>query len=652
MDRSYDISFSSYEDLSTNNSTRKGDISISDQLSGFARLRVSALTKAAEMSPLVKEVTIGPNSPIKKDEIKEPVTIIKEEIDEENLIEDKLREDLRYTLIMKECESKLQETSEELFKNLIENMISKRAEFMTKFWTRQGEECNKRAMEFKARKLQMLKELQENDNLSVLNRARLDEQNCQIINTQTIENMNRILEEQNRATARFAAITDSHTKICLCYSDITNILNKEPLAKTICDKYITAMNTVVGNVNHIMEICKTGGVTEKDVKQAEILALNIENIRRKILESIETVKNEENLKRQKEEEEILQKQVREREQQQKAAQVAAAAEAEKIRLEQQPKKTQPVFYSPENYNYYENLRNYLEQYEAQYSNLLQDVNFKKFRFDCQKAVNTPVNALSSVSASHMRDKYEKLSKLLKGERVQVLDIYITATQHPQGLFYCTALLAKKIVRQGDLLVSSNTEAAYPLAAVTAALWAQFPHFGKLVEANFHRYCPYLVPMFLPQKEGQSDKEFYMSRGYTYNDEGVVEKQDKFLKRMSGIFRLRCAIWIATMPKFMNMPNPNGLRFGWQWLASFLNLKPEPDISATLVHDFFIMCGSQYDKCYGRQFRKILELTNNQYLKVLENIDEGGPKTRLEVYLQTVLKSGDVPAPPATSQINW
>ncbi|KAJ8723760.1 hypothetical protein PYW07_007740 [Mythimna separata] len=653
MDRSYDISFSSYEDLSINNSTRKGDISISEQLSGFARLRVSALTKAAEMSPLVKEVTIGPNSPIKKDEIKEPVTIIPEDKDEDNLIEDKLREDLRYTLIMKECENKLQESSEELFESLVENMITKRAEFITKFWTRQSEECNRRALQFKARKLQMLKELQENDNLSVLNRARQDEQNCQIINTQTIDNMNRILEEQNRATARFAAITDSHYKIWVCYSEITNIVKIEPLAKAICDKYTTVINTVMGNIDHIMEISKTGSVTDKDVKQAEVLVLNIENIKRKILESIDTIKREENLKKQKEEEEIIKKRDQEREAQElKAAQIAAAAEAEKTRLQQQPQKTQPVFYSAENYNYYENLKNYLEQYEAQYAQLLQDVNFKKFRFDCQKAVNTPVNALSSVSASHMRDKYDKLSKLLKGERVQVLDIYVTATQHPQGLFYCTALLAKKIVRQGDLLVSSNTEAAYPLAAVTAALWAQFPHLGKLVEANFHRYCPYLVPMFLPQKEGQSDKEFYMSRGYTYNDEGVVEKQDKFLKRMSGIFRLRCAIWIASMPKFMNTTNPHGLRFGWQWLASFLNLKPEPDISATLVHDFFIMCGSKFDKHYGKQFRKILELTSEQYLKVLENIDEGGPKTRLEVYLQTVLKSNVVPAPPATTQINW
>lgn len=649
MDRSYDISFSSYEDYPTHNSTGKGDISITDQL---ARLRVSALTKAAEISPLVKEVTIGPKSPLKKDEIKENLTNIKDENTDQNLVEDKLREDLRYTLIMKEYENKFQEASIEIFNDMVHNMLAKRAEVMATFWTRQGEVCDRRALELKARKFQMLKELKENDNLSVLNKARIDEQNCKIINTEIIENMNKILEEQNRAMARCTAITQSHSQICTCYSEITDILKAEPLAKSVCETYTTAINTVLGNINHIMDICKTGA-TDKDVKQAEILALNIENIKRKILDTIDTIKREEKLKKQKEaEEELRRKELEEREAQAlKAAQMAAAANAEKIKLEQ-PKKTKPVFYSPENYNHYENLKTYLEQYEAQYNDLLQNPNLKKFRFDCQKAVNTPVNALSSVSASHMRDKYEKLSKLLKGETVKVLDIHVTATQHPQGLFYCTALLAKKIVRQGDLLVSSSTEAAYPLAAVTAALWAQFPHFGKLVEANFHRYCPYIVPMFMPQKEGQSDKEFYMSRGYMYNDEGVVEKQDKFLKRMSGIFRLHCAIWIASMPKFLNTPNAHGLRYGWRWLASFLNLKPEPDISATLVHDFFIMCGSKYDKHYGKQFRKILELTSNQYLKVLENIDEGGPKTRLEVYLQTVIKSNVVPAPPASTQINW
>lgn len=637
-DSYYFSDLSSASDIKS--SSRKGDVSISDALADFERLRISALTKAAEISPYVKEVTIGPNSPVKKETFKDEPhdNRDKENKKEENLTEDKIRDDLRQSLIIKEYEMKLQQNSEELFKNLVEKMIANRAESMRKYWMKQSEECERRALELRARKLQLLKELQENDNESVLEKARLDQQKSQLINQQTIENMNRILEEQNRATARFASITDSQTKICICYNEITTLLQTEEHAQTVCEKYITSINAVVNSINRIMDLCKTGSVSDNDVKQAEVLCLNIENIRKKIVEELNELKQKEYLMK-KEEDEAA----RRKEMEKKAAQQAKEAELakQKQKVSQQ---TGPLFYSAKNYSYYQQLQQFLESYEAQYKELLENVNLKKFRFDCQKAVNTPVNALSSLSGAHIRDKFDKLSKLLRGERVQVLDIYVAATQHPQGLAYCTALLAKKIVRQGDLLVSSNPESAFPLATVTVALWSQFPEFGKLLEAYFHRQCPYLVPMFLPQKEGQTDKEFYLSRGYTYNDEGVVEKQDKFLKRMSGIFRLRCAIWIATTPRFLNTSNPHGPRYGWQWLASFINLKPEPDISATLLHDFFHVCGSKFFKCYGRQFTKIIKLISTDYLAILQNIDEGGPKTRLEVFLQNVLNTGQI-APP-------
>lgn len=643
MDSSYDsihnLSILSNQDLSY---SRKGDLSISDALTDFEKLRISALTKAAEISPYVNEVTIGPNSPIKKEtRYREDPPANKENNNVENLIEDKVSEDLRQTLIMKEYEAKLQESKEDLFKSLVEKMTLNRAELMRNYWTKQSEESERRAPELRKRKLQMLKELQENDNLNVLEKARLDQQKSQMMNKQTIDTMNRILEEQNKATTRFASITDSHTKICIAYNEITHLIQTEPQAQAVCVKYIPAINTVIGNISKIMDLCKNGSITDKEVKQAEVLSMNMDNLRKKIVEDLNNLQHEEEIKKQKEEELERQKDLEIKEAIEKKE--AEIAQIEKT-LSEQHKKTGPLFYSAKNYSYYQLLKNFLEQYEAQYKDLVDNVNFKKFRFDCQKAVNTPINALSSVSGHHIKDKFEKLSKLLKGERVQVLDTYVQATQHPQGLHFCTALLAKKIVRQGDLLVSSNPEAAFPLAAVTVALWSQFPEFGKLLEAYFHRQCPYLVPMFLPQKEGQTDKEFYLSRGYVYNDEGVVEKQDKFLKRMSGIFRLRCAIWIAKTPRFLNGSNPHGLRNGWQWLASFINLKPEPDISATLLHDFFNVCGSEFLKKYGKQFIKIIKVISTQYLAILNNIDEGGPKTRLEVFLQNVLNTGFISPP--------
>ncbi|XP_026760773.2 mRNA export factor Gle1 [Galleria mellonella] len=639
---------------SKNSSYKKTDLSISDQLADFKKLRISALTKAAEISPLIKEVTIGPNSPIKKQEVHVERPVINTVKKGENLIEDKIREDLRYTLIMKEYETKMQKTTEDSFRELIEKMIAKRAEVMGKYWKAQSEECERRALERRNRKLQMLKQQQENDNVSLLERAKLDEQNTQLVNKQTIENMNRILEEQNKATARFAAITDSHTKICICYSEISNLIQTEPLGKTVCDKYVSLIDTVLGNITILLELCKTGAITEKEVKQAEILSLNIDNVKTKIIEDLHEIKQQELVKKQKELEEEARKK---KELEEKMTQEAKIKEAEaEITVIQDPslqhtKKVKPTFYSCKNYSHYEELKTFLDEYEAQYKELLENVNLKKFRFDCQKAVNTPVNALSSVSGLHIKDKYEKLSKLLKGDRVQVLDTYVTATQHPQGLFYCTALLAKKIVQQGDRLVSSNPEAAFPLAAIAVALSSQFPIFGKLLEANFHKQCPYLVPMYLPQKEGQTDKEFYLSRGYTYNEDGVVEKQDKFLKRISGIFQLQCAIWIAKTPRFLNTPNPYSLKYGWCWLASFVNLKPEADISATLLNDFFTICGHEFFKHYGKQFTKVIKLVNTDYLTILQSIDEGGPKTRLEVFLQSVLKSGHIPPPNGVLQPN-
>lgn len=618
-------------------------MSISEHLADFERMRISALTKAAVMSPLVKEVTIGPKSPIKKEPAEEVEPVETEIIDEQTLIKDRLRNDLRYTLIMKEFEARLQEASETIFKSLVEEMVDKRTETIERCRRKQTKDCERKILEM--RKLKLLQEMQANDNYSILEKARSDQLKCQMLHQQRIDDMNKALEEQNRATARFAAITDSHAKICICYNEIISIVNTDSYAKLIFNKYVPAINTVVTNIGMILDLCNTDHTSDKEVKQAAILLVNLTNIKSKFIEDMNTLKQEDVRSRKNAEEGALKQKELDRKiaEEHEATKLAEAQKAD-AEVPQLPTRMAPMFYSPKNYNYYKEQSKFLQQYEGQYKELLENVNLKKFRFDCQKAVNTPVNALSSVSGMHIRDKYDKLSKLLKGERVQVLDTYVTATQHPQGLAYCTALLAKKIVRQGDLLVSSNPEAAFPLAAITATLWAQFPDFGRLLEAYFHKLCPYLVPMFLPQKEGQTDKEFYLSRGYTYSEEGMVEKQDKFLKRMSGIFRLQCAIWIASTPKFINAPNPHSMKFGWQWLASFVNLKPEPDICATLLHDFFTVCGSIFYKHYGRQFLKVIKLVNSQYMAVLQNIDEGGPKTRLEVFLQNVLSTGFIPPP--------
>lgn len=58
------------------------------------------------------------------------------------------------------------------------------------------------------------------------------------------------------------------------------------------------------------------------------------------------------------------------------------------------------------------------------------------------------------------------------------------------------------------MVSSNPKSAFAFAAVIVALWVKFPDFGKLLLANFYRECIYLIPMYLPQAEGQTNQDYY------------------------------------------------------------------------------------------------------------------------------------------------
>lgn len=57
------------------------------------------------------------------------------------------------------------------------------------------------------------------------------------------------------------------------------------------------------------------------------------------------------------------------------------------------------------------------------------------------------------------------------------------------------------------MISSNAQAAFPIAACLVALWQKFPDLGKLVLFHIYKECPYLVPYFIPQVEGQSNEDY-------------------------------------------------------------------------------------------------------------------------------------------------
>ncbi|XP_011862212.1 PREDICTED: nucleoporin GLE1 [Vollenhovia emeryi] len=285
-------------------------------------------------------------------------------------------------------------------------------------------------------------------------------------------------------------------------------------------------------------------------------------------------------------------------------------------------------------------KQFLELYTETCKDFLQSAATKKFRFECQKAINIPVNAISGVSEQHLRDKYDRLHNLLIGK------LSPNVTQHPQGVIFCKNHLAKKIVSQGETLVSSKPEMAFPVAMIVVALWNEHPDFGELFLAHLHEACPFTVPVFLQQQEGQSNEDYYKSLGCKYSEDGTVEQQDKFLKRMSGLIRLYASITVTRQRKGVTKVHPYGLQHAWRWLAAVLNIEPRADICdlcATLILDMLEVAGNVLCHAYPKQFNKLLVLLMEQYYPRMQSVagGGGGPLVRLEEFLKNTLKRGTI-----------
>lgn len=292
---------------------------------------------------------------------------------------------------------------------------------------------------------------------------------------------------------------------------------------------------------------------------------------------------------------------------------------------------------------YVNSQKFLNNYVKNHEEFLQSPDTKKFRFECKKAINIPVNAISGISEQHLRDKYESLHNLLIGKSSP------NVNQYAYGAAFCKNILAKQIVNQGETLVSSKPKMAFPIAAVVVALWNDHPDFGDLLLAHFHNICPFTVPIFMPRMVGQSSENYYKLMGYKYAEDGTVEKHDKYLKRMSGVMRLYASITITSQRRGIVKSNPHGLQSAWRWLAAILNAEPRKevaDLCATLLLDMLEVAGNALCSAYPKQFRKLLILLLEEYYPRMQKVGciTGGPLVRLEEFLRNTLSKGSIPPP--------
>ncbi|CAH1405014.1 unnamed protein product [Nezara viridula] len=278
---------------------------------------------------------------------------------------------------------------------------------------------------------------------------------------------------------------------------------------------------------------------------------------------------------------------------------------------------------------------------------MSDTSLKKFRSECQKAVNISVNAISPTSAAHMNDKLKKLTSILSGQQIMVNGKLFIPNQHPMGVQYCTYFLAQKIVKQGEDVVSSKPDAAFAIASVALAIWGDFPDFGNLLVAAFYEACPYLIPIYWDKEEGMSDVEYYKKLGFRYVDD-ERDEINVFLKKQGGIARLYFALMVAHMKSRSVHEHPWGAWQAWRWIAMFTSLNPEAEISATILLTMLEICGFTLMKAYGKQFKKLLHLICVHYVPEVEKVTppgRGGPVTRLKSFLENMIGNARSLQPP-------
>lgn len=518
--------------------------------------------------------------------------------------------------------------------------------------------------------LQPLEEKQQEERRKWLEKKRRsDSQILQLAEQQTVQELKeheRQLENLRLQTQKqlqlisFQGISQYQTKFRSKYETIVHLLmSTDKQALIPCGEYNKKLKELVQMFEQLIGKIKSGECGPTELKTAENLCKSLEDLELSILEACkqEKQKQEEQLKEQQRKDEMA----KQEQQAQQQAQLAETQQQQQQQMQPQntlnavqaantePAKTQPApdstnpsteansgaalslqYVNAERLAFYTKINTFYQEKVERVKVLQSDESMKKYRFECQKNINIPVNAISAVSQQHIQDKFDKLLTFVNN-------------QPALGRDYCILLMAKKFVGQGETTISSNPQAAFPVASVIVSLWKHIPEFGQLFLAYVFKECPYLVPYFIPQKKDQTAVEYLKVLGYRMAD-GQIEQQDMYLKRQSGVARLYAAVMITNGRQQDGSTHPYSVEHAWIWLTNFIVINPLPYICSTLLMEFLQIVGNDLWLTYGKQFAKLLVFIQQQYFPKLSIVDEGGPKARLELLLSKYLREGHIQKP--------
>ncbi|CAH1273773.1 GLE1 [Branchiostoma lanceolatum] len=314
-----------------------------------------------------------------------------------------------------------------------------------------------------------------------------------------LEKLRQLIKQQEESNEAAQAMTTL----------LSNFGQKDTLPADVLNDAHRAVMLTSNLTRQVSAASEAGGTTDQVLQLAQTTLAEVKAIQTKVVQAVEKAQEE----ARKAEERVRQAQEQARAQAAEQEKQAALKEAEKAAAEKAAAKAassaKPAVPSDSKEAFLTTYTQTIIKYRDLQTNLdncvqsclplakPSDSQLKKYAFDLQKAVNTPLNAISSHSASHVTDKLGRLCRLLQGQQVEVSDKRVSATSHPLAIVYCKELLARKFMKQGVEQIASNHESAFPIAAVAVGVWIEFPDVGELLMAHFHRACPYIVPFYPP-----------------------------------------------------------------------------------------------------------------------------------------------------------
>lgn len=201
-------------------------------------------------------------------------------------------------------------------------------------------------------------------------------------------------------------------------------------------------------------------------------------------------------------------------------------------------------------------------------------------------------------------------------------------------FWCFALItvAKKLIEQAETQICLHVPSAFPVAQVVVDLSTRQKYLLPAVLYFIMCRAPLAIPRHIPRRQGQSEQEHKLAMGYLQMA-GSLEGEQAYAERMSGLLSLLAAI-VQARPS-LGEPAAYGIENGWVWLASFLNLPPQP-ISPYILCAFLEVAGYAMWRRYQQHFNGLMDFIRRQYLPLIPATSVAG-KTRLELFLGPLFK---------------